>query len=181
MMTLRRFRAARTVSVTLALAVAAVLAVAACGSSGSSGGNSGSSGTTITTRSGPAGTYLANASGRAVYLFAIDSMNKSKCSGGCASLWPPVVAKGKLSASSGAVSSDLGSITRSDGTKQVTYKGHPLYYFSGDSGSGMTKGQGLNSFGGKWWLVAPSGNALTGSGSGATPSPPTSTGGGGWA
>jgi len=163
MMTLRRFRVARTVSVWLALTVAAVLAAAACGSSGGSpSANGGSTGTTITTRSGPAGTYLANGSGRAVYLFMLDTMNKSKCSGGCTSVWPPVVAKGKLSASGSAVSSDLGSNTRSDGTKQVTYKGHPLYYFAGDSGPGTTKGQGIPGFGAKWYLVAPSGNALTG-------------------
>ena len=169
MMTLRRFRVARTVSVRLALTVAAVLAAAACGSSGGSPSANGGSSTgaqagqtMITTRSGPAGTYLANGSGRAVYLFLADSMNKSKCSGACTSIWPPVVATGTLSASGSAVSGDLGSITRSDGTKQVTYKGHPLYYFSGDSGPGMTKGQGISGFGAKWWLVAPSGKPLTG-------------------
>ena len=55
------------------------------------------------------------------------------------------------------MASDLGTITRSDGTKQVTYDGHPLYYFAGDSGAGMASGQGSDGFGAKWWLVSPAG------------------------
>ena len=62
-----------------------------------------------------------------------------------------------------ARASDLGTITRSDGTKQVTYDGHPLYYFAGDSGSGTASGQGSDGFGAKWWLVAPSGSDVTAS------------------
>jgi hypothetical protein len=61
------------------------------------------------------------------------------------------------------VSSDLGTITRSDGTKQVTYDGHPLYYFAGDSGSGQANGQGSDAFGAKWWLVTPAGADVTAS------------------
>jgi hypothetical protein len=72
------------------------------------------------------------------------------------------------------MSADLGTITRSDGKKQVTYKGHPLYYYAADSSPGQTSGQGLNQFGAKWWLVAPSGTAITSSGSGGS-----SSGGGG--
>ncbi len=163
--------------VRLALPLAAALVVAACGSSGGSsqsgsspaaggGSPSASSGQmVITTKSGPAGTYLADASGRTVYLFMADSMNKSSCSGACASAWPPVTTKSSVTASGSAVSSDLGTITRPDGTKQVTYNGHPLYYFSGDTGPGMTKGQGINGFGAKWWMVGPSGSSLTGSAS----------------
>jgi predicted lipoprotein with Yx(FWY)xxD motif len=180
-----RYSLVRTpVLVRLALLLAAALGAAACssGSSGAGGGSSGgnSSGSLITTRSGPLGTYLTNSSGRAVYLFMKDGMNKSACSGACLGLWPPVIMHGTLTASGAAVTSDLGSITRSNGAKQVTYKGHPLYYFAGDSGAGMTKGQGVNGFGAKWWLVKPSGTPLTGSAAPA-PSPPTSTGGGGWA
>jgi predicted lipoprotein with Yx(FWY)xxD motif len=171
--------------VRLALLLAAALVAAGCGSSSSSNGNTtGGAGTVITTRSGPAGTYLASSSGRAVYLFNADSMNKSTCSGSCASIWPPVVAKGTLSASGGASSSDLGSITRSDGTKQVTYNGHPLYYYTGDSGAGMTSGQGVSGFGNTWWLVGTSGSALTSSGSPSpskSPKPGSSSSGGGWA
>lgn len=153
----------RTARITLPLA-AVLVAAAACSSNSSGAGATStvSSGTVITTRSGPDGTYLAASSGRAIYLWVADRVNVSECSGACASTWPPVVAKGKLSASGGAVAKDLGTIIRSDGTKQVTYGGHPLYYFAGDSGAGTTKGQGSNTFGAKWWLISPaSAAALT--------------------
>ena len=68
---------------------------------------------------------------------------------------------GQPTAAGGAQATDLGTITRSDGTKQVTYDGHPLYYFSGDTGPGTDKGQGIDGFGAKWWLVAPSGSSIT--------------------
>ena len=177
--------------VRLALPLAAALVVAACGGSGgaatsstspaAAGGSPGAASgqTVITTRSGPAGTYLTDGSGRTVYLWLADSMNKSTCSGACASAWPPVTAHGSVAASGGAMSSDLGTISRPDGTKQVTYNGHPLYYFSGDTGPGMAKGQGLNGFGAKWWMVAPSGSQLTGSTSGAPSPAPSSSGGSG--
>ena len=70
---------------------------------------------------------------------------------------------GSATASGGAKASDLGTITRSDGTKQVTYDGHPLYYFAGDSGPGTATGQGSDWFGAKWWLVAPTGSDVTAS------------------
>jgi hypothetical protein len=66
-------------------------------------------------------------------------------------------------ATGGAKASDIGTITRSDGTKQVTYDGHPLYYFAGDSIPGMASGQGSDGFGAKWWLVAPTGSDVTAS------------------
>jgi predicted lipoprotein with Yx(FWY)xxD motif len=141
--------------------------------------------TVITTHTGTAGTYLTNGSGRSVYLWVKDPMGKSVCDGACASAWPPVTTTGTPTASGGAVATDLGTFTRSDGSKQVTYDGHPLYYFAGDSGPGMTAGQGLNGFGALWWLVAPSGSSITGSGSGSgsgggggsstTPAPAAST------
>jgi hypothetical protein len=96
-----------------------------------------------------------------------------------------------VTAGGDAKASDLGTITRSDGTKQVTYDGHPLYYFSGDSAAGQVNGQGSDGFGAKWWLVSPAGTQITsadsasspGSGGGAsTPAPASSSGGagGGW-
>jgi len=97
-----------------------------------------------------------------------------------------------VTASGGAKASDLGTITRSDGSKQVTYDGHPLYYFSGDSGPGTAAGQGSDGFGAKWWLVSPSGSDITAAvssfaagGSGASPAPAgtpssPSAGGGGY-
>jgi len=167
-----------------------LLAVAACStasSTTSSGGgpatsaapaggstSSAAAGTVIKTGSGSAGTFLIDGAGHTLYLWAADTGATSTCSGACAGAWPPVPATGTVSASGGALASDLSTITRSDGSKQVAYKGHPLYYFSGDSGTGQTNGQGSNAFGAKWWLVAPSGSAITGTG--AT----TKSGGGGY-
>jgi hypothetical protein len=100
-----------------------------------------------------------------------------------------VTATGTVTAAGGAQASDLGTITRSDGTKQVTYDGHPLYYFSGDSGSGTASGQGSDGFGAKWWLVSPSGSDVTasvssftaGGGSApAAPAPSSAKAGGGY-
>jgi hypothetical protein len=131
-----------------------------------------------------------------VYLWAKDGMNMSACSGACAAAWPPVPATGTLTATGGAKASDLGTITRSDGTKQVTYDGHPLYYFVGDSAAGQTNGQGSDNFGAQWWLVASSGAKITASDTAtaaaanapapapapSTPSmPASSNAGGGWA
>ena len=150
-------------------------------------------GTVISTQAGSAGAFLTAGSGRAVYLWAKDGMNMSACSGACATAWPPVPATGTLTATGGAKASDLGTITRSDGTKQVTYDGHPLYYFVGDSAAGQTNGQGSDNFGAKWWLVASSGAKITASSDTAAaaaanaPAPAasatsgSSNAGGGWA
>ncbi len=156
-----------------------------------SAASSGSGATVITTATTSAGSVLTDGSGRAVYLWAKDSGNTSACSGACAGAWPPVTTTGTVTASGSATASDLGTITRSDGTKQVTYDGHPLYYYAGDSGSGMASGQGSDSFGAKWWLVSPSGSDVTasvssftaaaGAAAGSTaPAAPASNAGGGW-
>lgn len=182
----------------------ALLAAAACSSSSSSSSGSSStsnstspsaaapagsasgsaSSTVITTKTSSGGSFLTNSAGRAIYLFMADSSGKSACSGACAAAWPPVVATGQPTASGGAQSSDLSTITRSDGTKQVTYDGHPLYYFEGDTGPGTDKGQGLNGFGALWYLVAPSGSSITTavtiSGSGSAPASSSGGGGGGY-
>lgn len=171
-------------------AVAAVaLTVAACGSSSGSSSSAASSGTqasssngyggttasnvsntssgssgsavAIGTAKGPDGVHLTGESGKAIYLWVADSNGKSVCSGACAQAWPPVTTKSMPKASGGAVSSDIGTISRSNGTKQVTYKGHPLYYFVGDSHAGTISGQGNDGFGAKWWLVTPRGAAIT--------------------
>jgi predicted lipoprotein with Yx(FWY)xxD motif len=157
--------------VKLGVPVAAGLLAAACSSaagtssgsapasSGTSGGST--SGTVIETHAGSGGTFLTDGSGRTVYLWVKDGMNKSTCTGACASAWPPVMATGKLTASGGAKASDLGTIARPGGGKQVTYDGHALYYFAGDSSAAQTSGQGSDSFGAKWWLVAPAGTQIT--------------------
>jgi predicted lipoprotein with Yx(FWY)xxD motif len=146
-------------------------------------------GVSVSMTKGSAGTYLTGASGQALYLWVADSGGKSSCSGSCAKVWPPLTTKGTPIAGHGVKASDLGTITRSDGTKQVTYNGHPLYSFVEDTAAGATKGQGSDGFGAKWWLVAPSGSAITtGAGasagtsgsSGGASSSSSSSAGGGW-
>jgi predicted lipoprotein with Yx(FWY)xxD motif len=186
-------RTARFRIVGVAALATAALIIAGCGSSNSSSSTTTAtaaaatapaasttsttaataSGVTIKTAKGSGGTYLAGPNGHAVYLWVADSGGKSACMGTCAKAWPPVVTKGNPTAGSGVDASDLGTTMRSDGTEQVTYKGHPLYYFVADTSAGSTKGQGSDGFGAKWWLVAPSGTAIT---AGAT-SASTSSGG----
>ena len=172
-----------------AAAPAAPASSAAAPASSAGGASASGGGTVITTATSSAGTFLTNGSGRAVYLWVKDTGDASMCTGACAGAWPPVTATGTVTAAGSAKASDLGTITRSDGTKQVTYDGHPLYYFSGDSGPGTASGQGSDGFGAKWWLVAPSGSDVTASvtsftaasGAGAAPAAttkPSSSGGG---
>jgi predicted lipoprotein with Yx(FWY)xxD motif len=153
------------------VAVGAVLAAACSSGGGTSSTTSPATGTgsaaaaastVIATASSSAGPVLINGSGHAVYVWAKDAKDMSACTGACASAWPPVQATGTVTAAGSVTSSDLGTITRSDGTKQVTYDGHPLYYFAGDSAAGQANGQGSDNFGAKWWLVAPSGADVTG-------------------
>jgi predicted lipoprotein with Yx(FWY)xxD motif len=177
--------------VKLGVPVAAGLLAAACGSavaspshgsqsSGAQASGSHSSaattGTVIASHAGSGGTFLTDG-GRSVYLWNADAMNKSNCSGACAGAWPPVMATGKVTAANGVKPSDLGTIARSGGGKQVTYNGHPLYFFAGDSGPGQTNGQGSDSFGAKWWLVAPSGSQITAADTAASASAPMSSSG----
>jgi predicted lipoprotein with Yx(FWY)xxD motif len=169
----------------IALLAGVALVAAGCGSSGRSPSNS--SGNTSSSSSKPAssstgfrpllrtakgsiGNYLTGPSGRALYLWVADSKDKSICSGACAKAWPPLTTKVKTSVAGAARAADLGTVTRSDGSRQVTYKGHPLYYFIGDAGPGMTKGQGSDAFGAKWWLVSPAGASITRGGSPASTS-----------
>jgi predicted lipoprotein with Yx(FWY)xxD motif len=95
-----------------------------------------------------------------VYLFAADKGSKSSCSGECAQVWPPVTTKGNPRASGGALASALGTTSRAGGVKQVTYKGHPLYYYVGDQRSGATTGEGIDSFGAAWYVLSPQGKEI---------------------
>lgn len=151
-----------------ALMTAAVLVMAACSSSTKSGTSAGggtkagtSAAATVATLSGSMGTFLTDGSGKALYMFASDSRSKSTCSDNCATYWPPLITTRAPTAAGKAVSSLLATITRSDGSKQVSYNGHPLYLFKEDTAPGDTKGQGSNNFGAKWWLLAPSGRPIT--------------------
>lgn len=95
-----------------------------------------------------------------VYLFVADTGTTSTCNTSCATIWPPVLTSGGPQAGAGANASLLGTTTRTDGTIEVTYAGHPLYYYVQDKAAGDTTGQGLNSFGSLWWVLSPSGVAI---------------------
>ena len=132
---------------------------------GSTGGGSASS-VTVMARSGPDGTYLTDSAGRTLYLWVADTGTSSTCSGTCAAAWPPLTTTtGAPKAGTGVTASQLGTTARDDGTKQVTYNGHPLYYFVQDKSPGQMTGQGSNGFGAAWWIVSPAGSAITASSS----------------
>jgi predicted lipoprotein with Yx(FWY)xxD motif len=115
----------------------------------------------VSTKHGSAGTVLAVGPKKlTVYLFEGDKGSASTCSGACAGVWPPVRTTGTAQAGGAAVAADLGTVTRADGSKQVTYKGHPLYLFAKDKDQGDSYGQGITSFGSAWYVLAPSGNKI---------------------
>ena len=122
---------------------------------------SGSGTAVIVKHASKLGTILAVGSKKmTVYMFEGDKGATSSCSGACASVWPPVTSTGAATAAGAAHSADLGTITRADGATQVTYKGHPLYFFAKDKDSGDAYGQGVKGFGSDWYVIAPSGSKV---------------------
>jgi predicted lipoprotein with Yx(FWY)xxD motif len=150
-----------------------LLAAGCGGSSPGSGGTSGtssspaSSGSALKTTQISGVTVLTSAKGFTLYWFAPDTSTKSNCNGSCAQIWPPV--KGPATAGPG-VTGKLGTITRSDGSAQATYDGHPLYIYTADTAPGQANGNGINANGGVWHEVTASGAA--------GPSASSSSGGG---
>jgi predicted lipoprotein with Yx(FWY)xxD motif len=121
------------------------------------------------------GGHLTDGTGRTVYLWVADSAGMSNCMSACASVWPPVPSTGTSTAGPGIDATKLSTIMRADGTKQLAYGGHALYYFAADKAPGQTTGQGSDSFGAKWWEVSPAGQAIT-STSGSTATAPSMRG-----
>src|SRR5215510_13646585 len=136
----------------LAIVALVLLIVAVAGAGATS---STPSGGTVVLKTGKVGsvTVLTNATGSTVYTFAADSPGKSNCYGDCASYWPPVTG----SPSAPGIPGTFGTTTRTDGTKQVTWNGHPLYTYVGDSSSGQANGNNLNLNGGVWHEIVVSG------------------------
>lgn len=176
MSAMTRIRSIPVLAALVAVALVA-LAVAGCGNNNDSGNATAASPPPKTKSGGSATVGVANSSlgnilvdsqGRTIYLFQQDTGTKSTCSGACATGWPPVRVSGKPTAGSGVNASMLGTTPRSDGKPQVTYNGHPLYLFSGDSSAGDTNGQGVNAFGAAWYVVSPSGDAITTQAAGGT-------------
>lgn len=167
-----------------ALAASAVLVVGCGGNGGGSGygssqsgGSSNSGGYSSGSRSSSAtakntaavttkksaklGTILAGADGRTVYMFEADKNGSSSvCSGACAAAWPPLTTSGKPAAGGKASASDISTFKRDDGTTQIAYAGHPLYYYVPDKDGGDAYGQGAKGFGAEWYVVAPSGKKV---------------------
>jgi predicted lipoprotein with Yx(FWY)xxD motif len=155
-----------TVATVLALPVVAV-ALAGCG--GGSGGSvsppktSSGQAATVGVVNTSLGKILVNSKGRTLYLFQKDTGPTSTCTGACATNWPRLLPKGKPTIGSGANASLVGTSTRPDGKTQVTYNGHPVYLFSGDTKAGDTNGEGINAFGASWYALSSAGNKVTGS------------------
>ncbi len=106
------------------------------------------------------GRMLFDARGRAIYLFTREPGTKSRCYGECAVAWPPVYTKGKPRALSGVDADLLGTTRRRGGRRQVTYNGHPLYYYVTDTKPGQITCQDIVEFGGTWLVVDPRGDAI---------------------
>jgi predicted lipoprotein with Yx(FWY)xxD motif len=116
--------------------------------------------TTVSADQSDIGIYLEDQSGHALYLFEGDDKGESYCNNACASVWPPYETNGQPMAGSGVNQSDLGTITRDDGTTQITFKDEPLYYYAGDgSKPDETNGEGIAQFGAEWYLVSPKNGA----------------------
>jgi predicted lipoprotein with Yx(FWY)xxD motif len=155
-----------------ALALTAVAAVALAGWAGlalgggsDDGGGHASSGddarkppAQVQVMSSQYGDVLFDGRGFALYLFTRDKPDKSRCYGDCARAWPPFKTKGKPTAGPGADASLLGTTKRKNGSKQVTYAGHPLYYYEHDDEAGEILCHDVNEFGGRWLVVQPDGS-----------------------
>jgi predicted lipoprotein with Yx(FWY)xxD motif len=182
----------------LALGAAGMLVLAACGSSGSgsaaTGGSSSSSQTSASGASNAAitvaaasvpgmGTVLVNGNGRTLYLLTSEKGGVLTCTddNGCTKVWPDTELPSGTTqpiAGSGIDASKLSTIKAASGNLYITYAGWPLYTYSGDTGPGQAKGQGIVSFGGTWWVLSPAGTPMTMSSMPSGSSTTTSSSGG---
>ncbi len=137
-------------------------APAATASSSSAASSPAAAAATVSLRaiSGLPAKVLVGSNGRTLYLFQGDKNGMSACSGACAAAWPPDIVTGSPQAGSGVSQSLLGTINRPDGTVQVTYNGHPLYYFTADTATGTAHGQGVKAFGAEWDAVSAAGSKV---------------------
>jgi predicted lipoprotein with Yx(FWY)xxD motif len=161
----------------LALLAPAVVAIAVAGCGGSSnhsansapaqagmnpGAAASSTSATVDVRKTKLGQILVDAKGHSLYLFEQDKGTASTCYGACASLWPPLTVSGSPKAGAGIAASKLATTKRKDGQAEVTYNGHPLYYYAGDQKPGDTTGEGLNQFGAPWDVLSTAGKGIDG-------------------
>lgn len=172
-MAMLRRTSLRTLGFGLSLAAMATLA-AACSSSSTKSPSAADSTTAsaapsssgsgpalvLTTAKGPAGIWMTDSAGRTLYLYTKDKGTTPNCYDACAKEWPPLTTTEQVTVTGQyTVPKDVGTTTRTDGTKQVTYGGHPLYYYKGDTAPHQIKGQGV---GGTWFLIGPIANVMGG-------------------
>ena len=142
----------------------ALLVAAACGGSSSPSTSSTSPATAPATvavaTNAKLGQILVDGSGRTLYLFEKDTSSSSTCYGSCASYWPPLLTGGTPQAGAGVNASLLGTTKRTDGTTEVTYAGHPLYYVVTDHNPGDASGEGVNNYGASWFVVGVAGSKI---------------------
>jgi predicted lipoprotein with Yx(FWY)xxD motif len=151
-----RNRLALPVLIVAVLAIAAVISATAGGTKKSQ--KTAAAGSVISLAQTPVGKALVDANGRTLYLFAADTPGVSRLSAAGQAVWPPFTASKAPAATGGAAVAAIKTIPSS---KQVTYNGHPLYYYVGDRGAGQTAGQGLNQFGARWYVLSAAGTAIT--------------------
>jgi predicted lipoprotein with Yx(FWY)xxD motif len=161
-----------TLFIAAAALSAAALVAAALGDTSSASAQA-SKGTLVALGKTPLGRVLVDARGRTLYLFENDKHGKSACYGACAAYWPPLLSTAKPRPGKGVRASLLGLTKRTDGKRQVTYAGHPLYTFVGDKRATQTTGEGLTDFGAAWDAVSATGRAVE-----PTTSDPSATGNG---
>jgi len=159
------------------VSTALVLTAAACGDDSGGSGSGGAApvppatGNAVSAQNTSLGMILVDGSGKTVYEFANDKANTSTCTGSCASVWPPVAAPTPLPTSLPGVPGAIGMTDRSDGGKQLTVAGRPVYTFTGDGAPGQTNGQNKNLNGGVWTVLSGSGAPVTTNPGGATQAP----------
>jgi predicted lipoprotein with Yx(FWY)xxD motif len=160
--------------VVIAAIVTALIVVS--GGSTTSAKSTASPGSAISLKQTSLGKTLVDANGRTLYLFAGDKRDVSNLSQAGQAVWPPFTATTKPRALGGAVASQISTLKKVNGHPQIAYNGHPLYYYVGDRRPGQTAGQGLNQFGALWYVLAPSGAAITSAPSSPAQSPPSNGG-----
>jgi predicted lipoprotein with Yx(FWY)xxD motif len=146
--------------VVIAIALTATLGVIGFLVAGSVARSATETNVTVALRKTALGPILVNSKGRTLYMFAKDRNGKSACNGGCPRFWPPLLSQGKPTAGPGLKPSLLGTTTRSNGSRQVTYNKRPLYTYVLDKRAGQTKGEGISAFGARWYAVSASGRAV---------------------
>jgi predicted lipoprotein with Yx(FWY)xxD motif len=150
----------KSTSSTTAQAASAPAPAAAVSTTAESTTASAEKGETIVLTTSKLGKILRDEDGKTLYLFEADKSTQSTCDGACAKDWPPVTTSGDPVAEHGATASMLGTTMRSDGKTQVTYGGHPLYYYVGDDKPGQMNGQDSHAFGAGWYVVGATGKKV---------------------